>query len=934
MTTSVVRLETTIFYEVPMTRTAPLKVDGIEVATFLSRGTTANHDLQVLTGRRGTFTGAEAEARVQELSRAIFEAGIRAGMQVAIATSDFSERALLFWAVLALGATPVLIQSHPRGEYPALDLWIAEDRYSHQHSITVDEIFRGSAGSVARTRPAVRHSDGEGEIVSWVLTDDEGPLSLVGRTHLNVVYTGLFASFALDNDRGHTIGALGRVENLLFESLLFASIMSGVHVLQLDTESPIPNRVRSVVETWVVDLHSLARARSILEASGSLAGLRLIVFSDTASLPTSEQLQECFSLRRAGADVHLVLGDTANGIIAEYDFDQSLWQGFPSVDIAVHAAGDVLQDENSAGRLLVRSPQVSAVRRAFSGEEREPAGWSEVPLQCSLRSDGFYLVAHDRPHADGHISSATTPAPLLNAIDILSLIRRSARWRRKNLAIDVDGRTATYGDIVDHVGGLSTLLSQTYSVGAGDRVAIIGRNSLEFIHLYLAANALGAIIVPVNFRLKAPEIAYVLRNSGSKLLVHSDDLAALVPAIRHDVPSDVQFAGFDRLSAHEVAHLVVEKNFPAINPDENRAASILYTAGTTGFPKGAVRSNRNVMWFSFLSTLSELRTHRQKARLVTTPMFHITGHEPAIIGTLTSGGWAKIHSEFNVNAVLDATIKHQVATLFVPPTIGFEMLDQIEKRGIKEQLREFRYWSSASAPLPDVLLARIHALLPWVEVTNTLGMTETGSIAVHRAIPGGGHAPSCVGRAPAGAEVAIITADGSIAARGEPGEIVVRSPQVISGYWENPAATETALRQEWFHGGDIGVYDAFGNVDVKGRLKEMIISGGENVYAAEVENVLLAFPEIREAAVFGRPDPKWGESVTAAVVLTDDLRLTEHEVMARCRSKIAHYKCPTLVVFVDSLPKNPMGKVTKFALANLVDRFVSDADQPGLAANA
>ncbi|WP_174021862.1 AMP-binding protein (plasmid) [Agrobacterium fabrum] len=917
-----------------MTRTAPLKVDGIEIATFLSRGAAANHDLQVLTGRRGTFTGAEAEARVHELSRAIFETGVAPGMQVAIATSDFCERALLFWAILALGATPVLINGHLAGEHLALDRWIAEGRNEHRHTITVDEIFERSVGLVAQTPPAVRYTDGEGEIVSWVLTDDEGPLTLVGRTHLNVVYTGLFASFTLDSDRGHTIGVLGRVENLLFESLLFASIMSGVHVLQLDTESPIPNRVRSVVETWVVDLHSLDSARSNLEASSLLSDVKLIVFSDTASLPTSEQLQECFSLRRGGANVHLVLGNTANGIIAEYDFDQSLWQGFPSVDIAVHAGGDVLQDEISAGRLLVRSPQVSAVRRALSGDERAPAGWSALPLQCSLGSDGFQLEAHDSPHADGHISSATATAPLLNAIDILSLIRRSARWRRKNLAIDVDGRTASYGDIVDHVEGLSTLLSQTYGVGVGDRVAIIGRNSLEFVHLYLAANALGAIIVPVNFRLKAPEIAYVLRDSGSKLLVHSDDLAALVPAIRHDVPSAVHFAAFDRLSAHEVAHLVVEKNFPAIAPDENRAASILYTAGTTGFPKGAVRSNRNVMWFSFLSTLSELRTHRQKARLVTTPMFHITGHEPAIIGTLTSGGWAKIHSEFNVNAVLDATIEHQIATLFVPPTIGFEMLDQIEERGIKEQLRGFRYWSSASAPLPDVLLARIHALLPWVEVTNTLGMTETGSIAVHRAIPGGSHAPSCVGRAPAGAEVAIVTADGSIAARGNPGEIVVRSPQVIRGYWQNPAATETALRQEWFHGGDIGIYDAFGNVDVKGRLKEMIISGGENVYAAEVENVLLAFPEIREAAVFGRPDPKWGESVTAALVLNGEFRLTEHEVIARCRSQIAHYKCPTRVVFVDSLPKNPMGKVTKFALANLVERFVPEASQQGLAANA
>ncbi|MEC9339936.1 MAG: AMP-binding protein, partial [Pseudomonadota bacterium] len=337
--------------------------------------------------------------------------------------------------------------------------------------------------------------------------------------------------------------------------------------------------------------------------------------------------------------------------------------------------------------------------------------------------------------------------------------------------------------------------------------------------------------------------------------------------------------------------------------------SILYTAGTTGFPKGAVRTHKAVLWYILNAGAMSSPGDRGEAYLAVPPMFHIAGHETRLPMTVMRGSRMVILTAFNPGQVLDFIEQERVTAMFVPPTMGHVMLQTMAEG--RWDLSSWREWISASAPLPAPVRDRALELLPHLQFSNSLGMTEAGVLASAGGDILARKVSTCVGRAAPTVALAILDPSGQPQPTGESGEICIRSPQVIEAYWHNPEATANATEGGWFHTGDVGVLDHERHLTVLDRIKDMIITGGENVYAPEVESQLLAFPEIADAAVFGLPDEKWGEIVVAALVQKPQAELTGREVIERCRERIAHYKCPSRVLFVDALPRNAMGKVMK-----------------------
>lgn len=913
------------------------EIDSIDIRAFLRRGAAAGREKRLLSSATRALDGAAVADLVARAAEGLKAAGVRSGDRVALVLPDFVERVALYWAALEIDAFPVVGADDAAHVAPDDAVWLVASSefalsvYTHGLRVLfVDDLLLARA-SPSATLGAPSPEDEfreEGAIAAWTFspaTPTRPQPGLAGRSHRNVAYVGLLGSFAINGDRSQCIVAVGRIGPTLFEALLFASVIGGAEVRHLQPAEVQDAASRDAL-TWVVEAPQAAEV--IASWQGHVAdGASIVVAFDPETVKRGEGLKLLAAADERGISLRPLLVDAFEGIVAEYDFEASQWRGFAGVEIGVAAgAGAVIaQQAGASGGLVLRSPQLSVHREYRDGPSGFPAdGWARLPLAARLTESGFQVDVPALVHArhDGFAPVTAAVEAEATGLDVAALLERSARWRGQQPAVEIEGQRLTYAQLQAKAKALADVLAHHYDIGVGDRVAILSRNSVEFVALYLAANRLGAIFVPVNFRLKSGEVAYVLRDSGAKLLVHSQELSELIDDVSSQGAWAPRFACIDpetTIALPAGAPTTTVPTAQRAEPDEKRPASILYTAGTTGFPKGAVRSNRNVLWFSILGVAALVRTLRGQNHIVTTPMFHITGHEPSIVGALTGGGFTRILSEFKVDKVLDQVIEFAVPSLFVPPTIGFDLLDRIEQRGLRESLRHFKFWSSASAPLPGVLLARIHRLLPWVEVSNTLGMTEAGSIATHLASAGAAHPPGCIGRATVAAEVSIVDTEGRPLPVGVPGEIVVRSPQVIARYWNNPRATAASINERWFHGGDIGVYDAAGNIEIKGRLKDMIITGGENVYAAEVENVILSLPEIKETAVYGLPDARWGEAVTAAVVLREGASLTADEVIKHCRSTIAHYKCPKRVIYLPSLPRNPMGKVMKFALPDGVE---------------
>jgi len=495
-------------------------------------------------------------------------------------------------------------------------------------------------------------------------------------------------------------------------------------------------------------------------------------------------------------------------------------------------------------------------------------------------------------------------------MDLGALIGRRAAATPRLPAITFDGHTTSYGDLLDQIDTLAAELAAG-GVGRGDRVAYLGLNDPMFLITLFAAARIGAVFVPLNYRLTAAELGYILTDAGvHTLLADAEHVAAADPVLTE--------AGVRRALALSAApgweplpELVANRGRLAApvhaGPDE--VAVIMYTSGTTGRPKGAMLTHGNLFWNNVNALLAFDISH-DDVSLVTAPLFHIGGLNVTTLLTLHKGGQIVLMPAFDPGQALKLIADYQVTTMFGVPAM-FLFMSQVPEFEAAD-LSSLRYLICGGAPVPETLITRYGQR--GIAFVQGYGLTETSPLAlvlrteeVSVKVGAAGHAVLPL------SDVRLVDAQNNAVAPGERGEICVRGPQVMAGYWNNPEASAATLRGGWLHTGDVGAFDAEGYLTLKDRSKDVIISGGSNIYPREVEEILLEHASVREVSVIGRPDPQWGEVVVAYVVGDAD----RNELDALCLNGIARFKRPKDYVFVSALPKNNYGKILKTELREL-----------------
>jgi acyl-CoA synthetase (AMP-forming)/AMP-acid ligase II len=507
--------------------------------------------------------------------------------------------------------------------------------------------------------------------------------------------------------------------------------------------------------------------------------------------------------------------------------------------------------------------------------------------------------------------------------DILSQWRRHGREQPDAIAFIAPHRHWTYGELDAESNRIAQGL-RSLGIGPGDRVAALTKHTGECLALMMGANKVGAVVMPVNWRLAPPELAYILDNGKAKLLMRDAEFADACAQAR--VPSLLETVG-TLATANEPGLVDWAAGFPAQDTGREAAprdtALQLYSSGTTGLPKGVELSYANLEAGMLGSIPAEVGyTGPPGVFLNALPTFHIAGIGVAVL-TSSLGGLSILHPEFNPPAILDAIAEHKVThTFLVPAMIQFLLqVPGIEKRDFSS-LHTISYGAS---PITERVL--VDALRVFgCRFVQVYGLTETTGAVT--ALPHEDHVTEgprrhllrSAGKPMLGVKVKVVdVATGETLPDGEVGEVWIHSGQNMLGYWDNPQASADAIVDRtdddpgWFRSGDAG-YMRDGYLFLHDRIKDLIVSGGENIYPAEVENVLMQHPAIADGAVIGIPDDQWGEQVKAIVVLKPGQAASADDIIAFMRERIAHFKCPRTVDFVEAIPRNPSGKILKRVL--------------------
>jgi fatty-acyl-CoA synthase len=500
---------------------------------------------------------------------------------------------------------------------------------------------------------------------------------------------------------------------------------------------------------------------------------------------------------------------------------------------------------------------------------------------------------------------------MIPAAGIGSWPARAARKAALRPALRYQSRVATYGELADHVSRLANVMRDC-GVEHGSRVAYLGTNHPAFLETLFATATLGAIFVPLNVRLTPEEIDYLVADSGTTVLVFGGGSATTVDGLSAATrPRLVAVDGghADALDYSTALAAATTARVDAAVTLED-PCMIMYTSGTTGRPKGAVLTHNNIVW-NCLNVLVDVDLRSDEVTLVTAPMFHTAALNMTCLPTLLKGGRLLIEPKFEAAAVIDTIEREHVTLLFGVPTMFAALTES--PRWDSADLSSLRLLLCGGAPVPKSLITTYHQRdLSFVQ---GYGMTETapGALMVD---PSMSHETvGAAGVAHFFTDTRLVRSDLSEADSGEPGEVVIAGPNVMQGYWRLPDATEQAfIDGRWFRSGDVAVADARGVVTIVDRMKDVFISGGENVYPAEVEKALSDHEMVAEAAVIGVADTTWGEAGKAFVVRVVDTAVSEAELTAYLRSRLAGYKIPRSMVFVDSLPHTASGKVLKSEL--------------------
>ena len=492
-------------------------------------------------------------------------------------------------------------------------------------------------------------------------------------------------------------------------------------------------------------------------------------------------------------------------------------------------------------------------------------------------------------------------------INIGEFLTRRASLTPDREGLVCEGMRRTFKDLNERANRVAHAMEKL-GVGHGDRVALLALNDPEYYDLYFGLGKIGAILVPINYRLAGPEIQFIVSDCGAKIFFFGKEYTEIVESIRNDVPSKEFIAISESppswAEAYESLIAGASAEEPEIRGGDDDTLTILYTSGTTGKPKGAELTHSYYYWNS-VNLSSTLGLDVGSTTLIALPLFHIgaLAGPPWLIHT---GGKSVLLRSLDPKRFLELLQEEKVTGFgSVPALLDFlKLVPEFEKYD----------WSSVrvilvyAAPVPVTLIKEYAEA--GIEVRQLYGLTECNTGTVLDSENALSRVGSC-GRPFFHTELRVVDPDGKDVDPGVKGEVLLRAPNVMKGYWNRPEDTAKAIKDGWLYTGDIAQMDKDGFLYIMDRKKDMIISGGENIYPAEVEDSLLEHPKLADVAVIGYPDKKWGESVKAIAVLKEGESLTEEELIEWCKGRIGKFKIPKKVIFTDSIPRTPTGKILK-----------------------
>lgn len=493
---------------------------------------------------------------------------------------------------------------------------------------------------------------------------------------------------------------------------------------------------------------------------------------------------------------------------------------------------------------------------------------------------------------------------------IFDPIREYAETRGEHSALIYGDRLTSYGELEQHANRVANGLS-SLDLKPGGRIAVVTGNNDYFFEIWLGAALSGFVLTPINARLAPPEVLYILNDSEAEVLIVDGPFQRLVEGIAGDLSTVRHIISLDKHSDWPLfSNWRSEQPADRFDASGNPADTMvqMYTSGTTGFPKGVELNHTGVLACA-RAMMGVAAWDPGEVVLITAPLFHTAGSAWASSG-LQSGGTVVLLRETTPATILNALEENRVTEVLLVPAV-IQMLMQSPDCASRDFSALKRILYGASPISVPVLRQALQTF--GCEMEQGYGLTETvGPVAM---LLREDHANddklrSC-GRAVPGSEIRVVDPDGDDCAPGDVGEIIVSGVQIMNGYWNRPDDTAAAIKDGWFHTGDAGYFDADGYLYIHDRLKDMIVSGAENVYPAEVERALQGFPGLADVAVIGVPDLQWGEAVKAVVVAQPGTKLWERDIIEYAHARIAGYKCPKSVDFVEAIPRNPSGKILK-----------------------
>ncbi|HSM70035.1 MAG TPA: long-chain fatty acid--CoA ligase [Anaerolineales bacterium] len=503
---------------------------------------------------------------------------------------------------------------------------------------------------------------------------------------------------------------------------------------------------------------------------------------------------------------------------------------------------------------------------------------------------------------------------MTNSTDILA-IRSNLTPDREALYDITSGDRYTFAQLNERANRAANFLREKYDIQKGDRVSILAHNSVSYVDLLFGLGKIGGILAPLNWRLTSRELTYIVNDCQPKVLIVGPEFVSVLDNMRNEINVEhvISLEGAKVSDGEAYEGLLNqasrdEPKRPVI--DENDAYCILYTSGTTGRPKGAVLPHRQILW-NAINTVISWGLSEKDISPILTPMFHSGGLFVFLVPIFYVGGRIIMARSFDPDTSLKLIVDEKCTVILGVPTLFQVWMNSPQFESI--DFSHVHFFISGGAPCPPSLI-EAWSNSKGVTMRQGYGLTEVGVNCFSMTDEDALEKIGSVGKPIFHSEMRLVDADGNDMPAGETGELIIKGQHVCAGYWNNEEATKQALKDGWFHTGDMARMDEEGYFYIAGRYKDMIISGGENIYAAEVEAVFRENDAVADAALIGQPDEKWGEVGLMIVACKQNQTVSADELLKFCSGRLAKYKIPKRIEFVDTMPYSPYGKVIKAEL--------------------